>query len=181
MQADGSTVSSVARGALLALEDFVGSHYGSLLRTAFLLTGDRHAAEDLLQEALAKSWRYAQRNNIEQPGAFIRRTLLNEYLSQRRRRSRVREEATEPGRVPHRLAQDVAAEFVARDAIWDALALLPPRQRAILVLRFYEDMSEAQIADVLGIGIGTVRSGAWRGLESLRKIVVLTMTEEDHA
>jgi len=168
------------RGVFLALDDFVGSHYGSLLRTAFLLTGDRHAAEDLLQEALAKSWRYAQRNNIEQPGAFIRRTLLNEYLSQRRRRSRVREEATEPGRVPQGLAQDVAAELEARDAVWHALALLPRRQRAVLVLRFYEDMSEKQIADVLGIGVGTVRSSTWRGLESLRKTVV-ALREEDHA
>jgi len=62
----------------------------------------------------------------------------------------------------------VAAEFEARDAVWHALALLPRRQRAVLVLRFYEDMSEKQIADVLGIGVGTVRSSAWRGLERLR-------------
>lgn len=165
----------------MALEDFVESHYGSLLRTAFLLTGDRYAAEDLLQEALGKSWRYARsQNNIEQPGAFIRRTMLNEYLSQRRRRRRFREEATEPGRVPQGLAQDVAAEFGARDAVWDALALLPRRQRAVLVLRFYEDMSERQIADVLGVTVGSARSSTWRGLENLRKTVV-TLREEDHA
>lgn len=145
-----------------------------------MLTGDRHAAEDLLQDVLAKSWAYAQRSKIEQPGAFLRRCLVNQYLSQWRRRSRVREELTDLAAIPEGLFADVSDNLGSRDAMWQALAALPRHQRAILVLRFYEDMSEVQIADLLAVGVGSVRSGSWRGLERLRNTMSID-TEDQHA
>lgn len=164
----------------MELDDFIEAHYGSLLRTAFLLTGDRPVAEDLLQDVLAKSWAYAQRSRIEQPGAFIRRCLVNQYLSHGRRRSRIQEVPTELADFPERASADVLNDLGVRDAMWQALARLPRHQRVILVLRFYEDMSEAQIADLLGVGVGSVRSGSWRGLERLRHAVSID-TEDQHA
>lgn len=164
----------------MELEEFIEVHYGSLLRTAVLLTGDRHAAEDLLQDVLTKSWAYAQRSRIEQPGAFIRRCLVNQYISQWRRRGRLWEEPTAPTDMPEEMSNDASEGLGARDAMSRALASLPRHQRAILVLRFYEDMSEAQIADLLAVRVGSVRSGAWRGLERLRNTLSID-TEEQHA
>jgi len=161
------------------LEEFIEAHYGSLLRTAFLLTGDRPAAEDLLQDVLTKAWAYTQRSKLERPGAFIRRCLVNQYLSQWRRRTRVQEVPTELADLPDRALADVSNDLGVRDAMWQALATLPRHQRAILVLRFYEDMSEAQIADLLAVGVGSVRSGSWRGLERLRNAVSID-TEDQH-
>jgi len=162
------------------LDEFVEAHYARLLRTAFLLTGDRAAAEDLLQEVLATSWAYAQRSKIEQPGAFLRRCLVNQYLSQGRRRRRIQEEPTDPAEIPQELLVDVSDGLAARDVMWQALAALPRHQRAILVLRFYEDMTEAQIADLLRVRVGSVRSGSWRGLQRLRTTIAIT-TEDQHA
>jgi len=150
------------------LDEFVEAHYASLFRTAFLLTGDRHAAEDLLQDALVKSWSFQRRTVIEQPGAFLRRCMVNQYITQGRRRRLVREEPTELSAMPDSLFADGSGPLEARDGMWQALARLPRQQRVILVLRYYEDMNEAQIADALGVGVGSVRSGSWRGLERLR-------------
>lgn len=164
----------------MELDEFIEVHYAGLLRTAFLLTGDRHAAEDLLQEVLAKSWAFAQRSRIEQPGAFIRRCLVNQYVSAWRRRGVLWEEPTAPTELPERWMDDASDGLGDRDAMTQALASLPRHQRAILVLRFYEDMSEAQIADVLAVGVGSVRSGSWRGLERLRNTLSID-TEDQHA
>ena len=90
----------------MELQEFVEVHYVSLFRTAFLLTGDRHSAEDLLQDALTKSWAFAQRTSIEQPGAFLRRCMVNQYLSQWRRRRLVREEPTDEANMPERTVAD---------------------------------------------------------------------------
>ncbi len=152
----------------MQLDEFVEAHYASLFRTAFLLTGDRHAAEDLLQDALVKSWSFQRRTAIEQPGAFLRRCMVNQYLTQGRRRRLVREEPTELSAMPDSVFANGSGPFEARDEMWQALARLPRQQRVILVLRYYEDMNEAQIADALGVGVGSVRSGSWRGLERLR-------------
>lgn len=164
----------------MELDVFIETHYASLLRTAFLLTGDRPAAEDLLHDVLARSWAYAQRSKIDQPGAFIRRCLVNQYLSHWRRRTRVQEVPTDLADFPECALADVSNDLGVRDAMWQALATLPRHQRAILVLRFYEDMSEAQIADLLAVGVGSVRSGSWRGLERLRHAVSID-TEDQHA
>jgi RNA polymerase sigma-70 factor (sigma-E family) len=162
------------------LEGFIQTHYRPLLRTAYLLTGDHHAAEDLLQEALTKSWAYSQRHDLEQPGAFVRRCMINLYLSQWRRRARIREDPTEPANLPETAFPPGGDELAERDAVWHLLASLPRHQRVILVLRYYEDMGESQIADLLGVGVGAVRSGSWRGLERLRNSLALD-TEDQHA
>lgn len=163
----------------MELQEFVEARYPNLLRTAFLLTGDRHSAEDLLQDALVKSWAYAQRTGIEQPGAFVRRCMVNQYLSQGRRRRLVREEATDIADIPQAILDDGSGPVDARHTMWQALATLPRHQRVILVLRFYEDMTEAQIADLLDIGVGSVRSGSWRGLKRLRNSLAID-PEDQH-
>lgn len=146
-------------------EAFMASRGAALLRFAFMLTHDRGRAEDLVQDALVKVHRRWDRVvAAEQPDAYVRRIVTNEFLSWRRRRS----SAETPSELPGTPAADPSAAVDERDAMWRALALLPPRQRAVLVLRFYEDMPDAQIAAVLECAQGTVASLASRGLATLR-------------
>lgn len=136
-----------------------------LLRTAYLLTGDRHEAEDLLQTALARlalAWRRVQAQ--EALDAYVRRTMVNALISSRRRRRVVTVDAaaaTEP-------TAAAGPDLEARAVLWAALARLPVRQRAVVVLRYWEDLSEAETAQVLGTAIGTVKSQAARALAKLR-------------
>ena len=146
-------------------EAFVVSRGAALLRFAFVLTHDRGQAEDLVQEALAKVHRRWDRVlATEQPEAYVRRVVTNEFLSWRRRRS----SGETPGAIPSSPMADPSGAIDERDAMWRALAVLPPRQRAVLVLRFYEDMPDAQIAEVLECAPGTVASLASRGMAALR-------------
>jgi RNA polymerase sigma-70 factor (sigma-E family) len=142
--------------------EFVVARQAALLRTAYLLTGHAQDAEDLVQIALVKivpQWRRIAGN----PEPYVRRVLVNENISRWRRR-RWREHSTD--RVPELLAHDPdVAELVA---VRGALASLAPRQRAVLVLRYYEGLSEREIADQLGIATGTVKSQARDGLARLR-------------
>jgi RNA polymerase sigma-70 factor (sigma-E family) len=130
-----------------------------------MLTHDQGRAEDLVQDALVKVHRRWDRvRAAEQPDAYVRRVVTNEFLSWRRRRSN-----TElPGGLHNTPVADPNALVDERDAMWRALAVLPPRQRAVLVLKFYEDMPDAQIAAVLECAPGTVGSLASRGLATLR-------------
>ncbi|KAA6220666.1 SigE family RNA polymerase sigma factor [Streptomyces albofaciens JCM 4342] len=141
-----------------------------LLRTARSLTANPSDAEDLLQTALAKTFVAWER--IEDHRAldgYVRRALLNTRTSQWRKR-RVDEfaceEIPEPDPVP---APDPAESQVLRDAMWRAVLRLPARQRAMVVLRYYEDLSEAQTAEVLGVSVGTVKSAVSRALAKLRE------------
>jgi RNA polymerase sigma-70 factor (sigma-E family) len=142
--------------------EFVRARHGALLRTAYLLTGHAQDAEDLVQTTLVKvvpQWRRIADN----PEPYVRRVLVNENVSRWRRR-RWRERPTDD--VPEQLAHDPdVAELVA---VRSALASLAPRQRAVLVLRYYEGLTEAEIADQLGIAPGTVKSQARDGLARLR-------------
>jgi RNA polymerase sigma-70 factor (sigma-E family) len=139
----------------------------SLLRTAYLLTGDRATAEDLVQTALAKlylSWDRVHRR--EMVDGYVRRILVNEHNSLWRRPFKKREVSTEvlpePETVQDRL-------YDGRDrALWEFVQTLPRKQRAVVVLRYYEDLSEAETADVLGISVGTVKSQASRAIASMR-------------
>jgi RNA polymerase sigma-70 factor (sigma-E family) len=153
-------------------DDYVTSRGPALLRLGYLLTGDRQKAEDLVQDVLVKAhgrWRRISR--LDQPDAYLRAILTNRYLSHRRLHS-THEVPTDdvdlPGSAPPRLDADPADTIVARDAAWRLLATLPRRQRAVLVLRFYEDFTDAAIAAVLGCSPSTVRSQAARALEALR-------------
>ena len=144
--------------------------WARLYRLAYAVSGDAAAAEDDLQNAFAKvyaSWGRVHR--AEHPEAYLRRIVLNEVLGGRRRgfvrRERPRSDVEPPGRVAS--PEDAV---VGRDLIWTAVRALPPRQRAVVVLRYYEDLSEAEIADTLGCSRGTVKSQASAALTALRKV-----------
>jgi RNA polymerase sigma-70 factor (sigma-E family) len=152
-------------------DDYVASRGAALRRLAFMLTGDRHLAEDLTQDVLIRVYGHWSRiAAMPQVDAYVRRTLVNTHVSWRRRRS--------SGEVP--LAEPADAAGVApavpdgveaaadRDQAWRLLATLPRKQRAVLVLRYYEDLSDQQIAETLGCSQGTVRSQASRALATLR-------------
>ena len=140
-----------------------------LLRAARALTADPHDAEDLLQTALTRTYlaweRIADRRAVD---GYVRRTLFNARTSQWRRR-RVDEYAcAEPPEPATGRVDDAAEEQAVRDAVWRAVRRLPPRQRAMVVLRFYEDLSEARTAEVMGVSVGTVKSTVSRALTKLR-------------
>ncbi|MGW2645026.1 SigE family RNA polymerase sigma factor [Streptomyces sp. NPDC001393] len=150
---------------------YVRARQPVLLRTARSLTANPSDAEDLLQTALAKT--YVAWERIEDQRAldgYVRRALLNTRTSQWRKR-RVDEftcdELPEPEPVPG--DDDPAERQALHDAMWRAIMKLPARQRAMVVLRYYEDLSEAQTAEVLGVSVGTVKSAVSRALAKLRE------------
>jgi RNA polymerase sigma-70 factor (ECF subfamily) len=147
--------------------EFVSARSPALLRTAYLLAGDWATAEDLLQTALTKTYLAWKRlGRIEAVEPYARRVLVNTATSWWRRRWHG-ERPTEV--LPERPAPDQFEEQLERDALWRHVRSLPARQRAILVLRFYEDMSEAQAAAMLNISPGTVKSQTSRALATLRR------------
>ncbi|GHJ50401.1 hypothetical protein Cs7R123_77430 [Catellatospora sp. TT07R-123] len=147
--------------------DFVTARSAALLRTAYLLAGDWSTAEDLLQTALTKTYLAWKRlGQIEAVEPYARRVLVNTATSWWRRRWHG-ERPTEF--LPERAAPDNLEEQLDRDVLWKHVKALPARQRAVLVLRFYEDMSEAQTAAMLQISPGTVKSQTSRALGTLRQ------------
>lgn len=148
--------------------EWVTARQPALRRTAYLLcAGDGHGADDLTQATLAKmylAWgRLRDRHDID---AYARRVMINEHRSLWRRASRRHEVVAE--QLPERpvSAQEYDGE---RDEVWALVQTLPRKQRAVIVLRYYEDLSEAQIAEALGISTGTVKSQASRALAKLRE------------
>jgi RNA polymerase sigma-70 factor (sigma-E family) len=153
--------------ARAAFRDYVAARSAALLRTAYLLTGNRADAEDLLQTALAKTYlawdRIREREAVD---GYVRRIMVNTQTSWWRRR-KVAEYPTDD--LPERTESRSATDDVAlHDALWSALGQLPTRQRAMVVLRYYEDLSEAETAQVLGVSVGTVKSTTSRALAKLR-------------
>jgi RNA polymerase sigma-70 factor (sigma-E family) len=145
-------------------EAYVAARYDALLRTAYLLTGDHHDAEDLLQQALVKAvgaW-----GRMDDPDAYVRTILVRTNISRWRRR-RWREVSTDSPRDVG--VTDDGAED--RLVLQRALGVLAPRQRAVIVLRYYEDLTEVQTAAALGIAVGTVKSQARDALRRLREVV----------
>jgi RNA polymerase sigma-70 factor (sigma-E family) len=146
--------------------EFVAARSTALLRTAFLLAGDWATAEDLLQTALTKTYLAWRRlGHIEAVEPYARRVLVNTATSWWRRRWHG-ERPTEV--LPEHPTADGLDERLERDALWRHVRALPARQRAVLVLRFYEDQSEADTARLLGVTVGTVKSQCSRALQSLR-------------
>jgi RNA polymerase sigma-70 factor (sigma-E family) len=150
---------------------FVAARTAALLRTAYLLTGDQHHAEDLVQSALARTHRAWRRlhaaGNAE---AYTRKVMYHLQVSWWRRR-RVGELLA--GEVPEPrtgTGRDHAAEIALRLSIRDALARLTVKQRAVLVLRYFDDVGEAEAADLLGVSVGTVKSQTARALARLREV-----------
>lgn len=148
-------------------DEWVGARTPALMRTAYLLTGDWQRAEDLLQTALLRC--YGRWERIDDHEAYVRRTLVVTYAGWRRRRW----VGEVPGDVPDVAERDGSAGVDARTDVVRLLATLPPRQRAVVVLRYYEDRSEAEIAGLLGMSPGTVKSTAAKALDRLRRSPLL--------
>jgi RNA polymerase sigma-70 factor (sigma-E family) len=152
----------------LSFDQFVRTRSPALLRSAYLLTGDQHLAEDLVQSALAlthRAWKrlYAA-GNAE---AYTRRTMYHLQVS-RWRRKRVTESFT--GQVPEGADADHAELTALRLSLRSALSQLTTKQRAVIVLRFFDDLSEAQAAESLGVSIGTIKSQTAKALARLREV-----------
>lgn len=157
--------------------EFAAARSGELIRLAYLLAGDQHAAEDLLQGALTKAAAHWERIHTA-PEAYVRQIMYRDQVSWWRRRARRPETAMaqvpEPPAVPPRTSVE------ARLTLQDALRSLPARKRAVLMLRYLEDLPEAQVADILGCSVGTVRSQAHKAIRQLRSELAslgLTSTE----
>jgi RNA polymerase sigma-70 factor (sigma-E family) len=157
--------------ASLDFEEYFRGRAPTLLRTAYLLTGDRHLAEDLVQDAFARThraWRRLQNGN--HADAYVRRAMYHLQVSFWRRR-RVAEVL--PGQLPDRYGgqPDHAGAAVERLALRQALLALPVRQRTAVVLRFLEDRSEAETAEIMNCSVGTIKSHTSRGLARLRQLL----------
>jgi RNA polymerase sigma-70 factor (sigma-E family) len=148
-------------------DDFVASNSRRLLRSAWLLTGNWSSAEDLVQIALLSTWRRWDQVELELPFAYTRRVLVNSYLSGRRRRWRDEWSVAEVPETAGSYADDLAGADL-RESLRSALAALPSKQRAAVVLRYFEDLSEPQTAQLLGCSVGNVKSQTSRALAKLR-------------
>jgi RNA polymerase sigma-70 factor (sigma-E family) len=155
----------------VTFEAFVAGRGAALQRTAYLLTGDWALAEDLLQTSLARAyprWNRIVRDDAE---AYVRKVIVNTWSSWWRRKWRGE---TPTDELPERAADDAYDDADRRDALRLALSRLPVKQRAVVVLRFHEDLSEAQVAALLGVSVGTVKSQASKALTKLRTDAALT-------
>jgi RNA polymerase sigma-70 factor (sigma-E family) len=146
------------------------AHHRQAVRLAYLLTSDADQAEDIAAEAFAKVYVRWRKGEVRDVGAYLRRAVANEANSKLRRRYLERREAAKRSGDDRGVVavDDGAAD---RDQVWQAIARLPDRQRQAIVLRYYEDLTEAQTAEVLGCSIGTVKSQVSRGLARLHEVV----------
>lgn len=151
---------------LPGFQEFVEVRYARLLRTAYLLTGTREAAEDLVQSALLTTMRHWR--SVADPMAYVRRAMINQRTSLWRRVGS-RELLTD--RPPDHHAPDDSPSRDDRAQLLAALNTLPARMRAVLVLRYWEDLSEVEAAQLLSCSVGTVKSQASRGLSRLRDVL----------
>jgi RNA polymerase sigma-70 factor (sigma-E family) len=150
-----------------AFRDFVEGSWHRLLRTAYLLTGDHGAAEDLVQTALMRAYRHWGRiQRSDAPEVYVRRVMVNVNISMWRRK-RVAEHVT--AELPeHTATADHQDAYAVREQLWQAVRAMPPRMRTVFVLRYFEDMSEVEVASVMGCAVGSVKSQISRGLARLR-------------
>jgi RNA polymerase sigma-70 factor (sigma-E family) len=150
-----------------SFEDYVTARGAALVRFARVLAGDEHRAEDLVQEVLARAYlRWDAITRTDEPDVYVRQAVVNATRSWWRRRSN---HETPTGMLPEgTVAGSFDADTAERDALWRRIRRLPARQRAVLVLRYYEDLDDATIATVLGCTPATVRSHAMRALQTLR-------------
>ena len=161
----------------MTFEEFAAARLGAVVRFAAVLAGERALAEDIVQEVLIRAHaRWDQIGRLDRPESYVRKMVVNEYLSWRRRSWRLVPSADlEAG--PGSPGRDHAVDHAERDALLAEVSRLPRRQKAVLVLRYYEALSDAEIAAVLGCTPGTVRGYASRALATLR--VDLSRTPSD--
>ncbi|MFF5204580.1 SigE family RNA polymerase sigma factor [Streptosporangium sp. NPDC000396] len=150
-----------------AFAAFVAARGTGLLRFAHLACGDAEDAEDLLQTALERAYRRWDRVGYDNPEPYVRRIIVNTAISRARRRAILR---IIPTHAPPELP-DRETDVALRQMLMDTLRGLPPRQRAVIVLRYWEDLSETQTAEILGCSAGTVKSQASKALAKLRSAV----------
>jgi RNA polymerase sigma-70 factor (sigma-E family) len=174
---DAQTLTEHLASATADFEAFVAARSAALWRSAYLLTGDRQRAEDLLQTALVKAWRrwdrIAHREAVE---SYVRAALVSTYTDWWRRRWNGE---ISTGALPERSAPSETAHVDVRRDVLAALALLPRGQRAVVVLRYFDDLTEAQTAAALGVSIGTVKSQSARALAALRGSPLFETTGTD--
>lgn len=156
-----------------AFDDWVAARGPSLLRFAYVVTGSQHAAEDAVQDALARACeRWSKVSRTMDPDTYVRRMIVNAHISRWRR---TRRESPVEAVLAADPQPDHADRLGTDDAVWSVCRTLPPRQRAAVVLRFYEDLDYPEIAAALGCSEVTVRSHVHRALAALRT----RLTEED--
>ena len=156
---------------------FFAASWPRLFRTTYAIAGDRQLTEDALQTAFAQAWAsWPKVRAATDRLAYVRRMAINAALSRHRRSSSRRERAVAV--VPDAARPSGEDAFLSSDATWQAVQGLPPRQRAVVVLRYYEDLTEQEIADVLGCRPGTVKSQASAALASLRARLDHPATQE---
>ncbi|MEV4763778.1 SigE family RNA polymerase sigma factor [Micromonospora chokoriensis] len=152
----------------MTFEEYAFARTSALVRLARLLTDDEHRAEDLVQEVLAKAYaRWGRISRTDRPDAYVRRMLVNAHHSWWRRRSS--REVSVAAVSDRAAAADEAAVVAERDALWRLVRELPRSQRTVIVLRYYEDLDDTSIAEILACSAGTVRTHAKRALATLRK------------
>jgi RNA polymerase sigma-70 factor (sigma-E family) len=158
-------------------DEYVAARGAAMLRFARVLTGEQAGAEDLLQAALVDVYtHWSKVQGADRPDAYLRRVMVNRHLSWRRRRSSS-ELVVSPERIASSAVQegdvdvDVAVGVADRDQARRILAALPPRARTMVVLRFYADLGDVEIAEMLGVTASTVRSTASRALSTLRAVL----------
>lgn len=139
-------------------------HYASLVKLCLALCGRQDVAEDLVQEAFVRTATRIDRLDADEVGPYLRRAVVNLW------KNRLRRLAVELRHAPHGDGGPAGLEPLEdRDRVWRAIRRLPPRQRACVVLRYYEDLTEREVGDLLGVSIGTVKSQTSRALDKLRE------------
>jgi RNA polymerase sigma-70 factor (sigma-E family) len=159
-----------------SFEEYVTASSGRLLRFAYVLCGDRFLAEDLVQDVLSRTHRHWPRVETENPDAYLRAALVRAHLSWRRRRASTEKVLADPPE-PGTGSVDFTEQLASRDELWSLLARLTRAQRAVMVLRFYEDLDDRRIAEVLGCAPVTVRVHASRALGTLRSGLTRRITQ----
>jgi RNA polymerase sigma-70 factor (sigma-E family) len=159
------------------LHAFLEARWPSLVRFGVLLSGDRGHAEDLVQSALERCWPKWRKITADSPERYLKATMANLAISHARRK-RLPEVSMDAAKVVP-AASSGTDEYAVRDDLWRALADLPPRMRAVVVLRYVEDLSESQTADALGCSVGTVKSQSSRALARLRGALDAPRSDSD--
>jgi RNA polymerase sigma-70 factor (sigma-E family) len=150
--------------------DVFAAHHAEALRLAFLLTGDRYRAEDVVADAFVKLYKRWSAGGIDNVRAYLRRTVVNEVNSKFRRLALERREAAKRSG-DDRGARSAEDQLADHELIADALATLSQRQRTAVVLRYFNDLPEREVAEILGVSVGTVKSSVSRGLDRMRHVL----------
>lgn len=165
------TFGMAALGSAGEFADHYRAEASALLGLAYVLCGNRSLAEEVVADAFARSWPAFQAGRVDDVHAYLRRAVVNTLNGRFRRRALERRHAARIGAEPEPVSPGGADQVDDRSWVWPALLDLPATQRAVLVLRFLEDRSEQQTAELLGIRVGTVKSRSARGLARLQELL----------